>query len=197
VDILGVLGQLGVDRFAVLGYSLGGAIAQQLVLDHPGRCDRLVLACTFAFNMATSRERLEGHVAPLLLTVLGTRRFAKFGVSQGGKQLSTERADWLIGLMANQDRKAMVAAWRQTMAFDSRRRLREIACPTLVLAASDDRGVPIHHARMLHNGITGSQLVISDGAEHTLIWTHSDEFVQVTDKFLRASPVGRAGRRTV
>ena len=65
---------LGIDSTAVLGYSQGGAIAQQLALDHPKRCDRLVLACTYAFNMATVRERLEGHLLPLLVHVLGPRR---------------------------------------------------------------------------------------------------------------------------
>jgi pimeloyl-ACP methyl ester carboxylesterase len=88
--------------------------------------------------------------------------------------------------MADQDRKLMGVAWRETMAFDSRRRLAEIACPTLVVAASNDRGVPIHHARMLHDGIPGSQLVIIDGADHALIWTHPDELLRVVDEFLGA-----------
>jgi pimeloyl-ACP methyl ester carboxylesterase len=97
---------------------------------------------------------------PLLLRVLGTRGLARLVVSQAAKQLGKERADWLARLMADQDRKLMGAAWRETMAFDSRRRLAEIACPTLVAAAANDQAVPIHHARMLHDGIPGSQLVI-------------------------------------
>jgi 3-oxoadipate enol-lactonase len=72
-DLSRLLDHLGVDSTAVLGYSQGGAIAQQLALDHPKRCDRLVLACTYAFNMATTREWLEGHLLPPLLHVLGTR----------------------------------------------------------------------------------------------------------------------------
>ena len=100
------------------------------------------------------------------------RRFAKFVVSQGMKQLNKEHADWLAGVIADQDPKVMVSAWRETMAFDSRRRLAEIRCPTLVVAASNDQAVPIHYAKMLHDGISGSQLVIIDGADHTLIWTH-------------------------
>jgi 3-oxoadipate enol-lactonase len=111
---------------------------------------------------------------------------AKLVVSQAARQLDKERGDWLAGLMADQDRKLMGAAWRETMAFDSRRRLAEIACPTLVVAGSDDRGVPIHHARMLHEGIPGSQLVIIDGADHALIWTHPDEFLRATEEFLGA-----------
>ncbi len=139
-DLLRLLDHLGVDSTAVLGSSQGGAIAQQLALDHPKRCDRLVLACTYAFNIATTREWLEGHLLPPLLHVLGTRGLAKLVVSQAAKQLGKERADWLAGLMADQDRKLMGVAWREAMAFDSRRRLAEIACPTLVVAASNDRG---------------------------------------------------------
>ena len=185
-DLPRLLDRLGIDRTAVLGYSLGGAIARQLVLDHPERVQRLVLGCTYAFNMATSRERVEGHLAPLLLRGLGPRRFAKLGVPVMAKQLSRERADWLAGLMADQDRKLMVTARKETMAFDSRRRLREIICPTLVIAASADRAVPSHHANMLHDRITGSQLVIINGADHMLLWTQSDEFVRVADEFLGA-----------
>jgi pimeloyl-ACP methyl ester carboxylesterase len=183
-----LLQRLSVASTAVLGYSQGGAIAQQLALDWPERCTRLVLACTYAYNMATAREQLEGHATPLLLRVLGPRRFAKFVVSQGAKELDKERAAWLVNLMANQDRQLMVAAWKETMAFDSRRRLAEILCPTLVVAGAHDRAVPMHHAQMLHTGIQGSQLVVIGGAGHTLIWTHPDEFVRVTEEFLGAAP---------
>jgi 3-oxoadipate enol-lactonase len=136
--------------------------------------------------MATPREWLEGHLAPLLIQVLGMRRLAKLVVSQSLLQLDKERADWLAGLMADQDRKLMLTAWKETMAFDSRGRLAEIGCPTLVVAASNDQAVPIHHAKMLHDGIPGSQLVIIDGADHALIFTHSDELMRVTGEFLGA-----------
>ena len=185
-DLAHLLDHLGIDFTAVLGYSQGGAIAQQLVLDHPQRCNRLVLACTYAYNMATTREWIEGHLAPLLIRVLGLRRMANLAVSQSMLQVDQERANWLARLMADQDRTLMLTAWKETMAFDSRRRLAEIGCPTLIVAGSKDQGVPIHHAKMLHEGIPSSQLVIVDGADHALIWTHSDEFVRVIDEFLEA-----------
>ncbi len=183
-DLAHLLDHLSIGSTAVLGYSQGGAIAQQLALDYAGRCTHLVLACTYAFNMATARERVEGHLAPLLIHLLGMRRLAKLVISQGTRQLSLERAEWLSRLMADQDRKLMVCAWREAMVFDSRRRLAEIRCPTLVLAGSNDRAVPIHHARMLHERIPGSELVIIDGADHALIWTHADALVQVVEAFL-------------
>jgi len=150
-DLTRLLDHLGIDSTAVLGYSQGGAIAQQLVLDHPRRCDRLVLSCTYAFNMATPREKLEGHLLPVLVHLLGMQRIARLVVSQGTKQLGNERAVWLAGLMADQDRTLMVSAWRETMAFDSRPRLGEIACPTLIVAGSNDQAVPIRHTTMLHD----------------------------------------------
>jgi pimeloyl-ACP methyl ester carboxylesterase len=185
-DLSLLLDHLGIASADVLGYSQGGAIAQQLVLDHPGQCERLVLACTYAFNMATPGERLEGHLVPLLVRLFGMRRFAQFVVSQGAKQLSKERAGWLAALMADQDRELMVSAWKLAMAFDSRRRLAEIRCPALVIAAANDQAVPFHHARMLHDGIPASQLVVIAGADHTLIWTHPDELLRVTEEFLAA-----------
>jgi pimeloyl-ACP methyl ester carboxylesterase len=42
----------------------------------------------------------------------------------------------------------------------------------------------MHHAKMLHDGIRSSQLVIIDGADHSLLWTHPDELVRVTNEFL-------------
>ena len=186
-DLSRLLDHLGIESAAVLGYSQGGAIAQQLALDSPTRCNRLVLGCTYACNMATTREQVEGHLLPFLVRVLGPRRFARFAVSQEAKELGREGAEWLVGLMADQDRRLMVAAWNETMAFDSRQRLAEIACPTLVVAGSDDQAVPMHHAQMLHHGIRGSTLVVIAGARHTLIWTHPDELVRVTEEFLGAA----------
>jgi pimeloyl-ACP methyl ester carboxylesterase len=183
-DLSRLLEYLGVGSTAVLGYSHGGAIAQQLALDHPAQCNRLVLACTYAFNMATLRERIEGHLVPLLINVLGMRRFAKLIVSQGLKQFSKERTDRIVDVIASQHRKVISSAWKAAMEFDSRGRLAEIKCPTLVVAAANDVAVPFHHAKMLHCGITGSQLVVVDGAHHTLIWERPVDFVRLVEEFL-------------
>lgn len=183
-DLAGLLDHLGIGSAAVLGYSQGGAVAQQLALDYPLRCSRLVLVATYAFNMATTRERLEGHLLAPLVHLLGMRRFAKFVASQASRQLGVEGAAWLAGLMADQDRDVMISAWRDAMAFDSRPSLAEIGCPVLVVAGASDRAVPIHHAKMLRDGIPGSRLAIIDGADHALIWTHPAEFAQKTAEFL-------------
>ena len=186
-DLSHLLDHLGIGSTAVLGYSHGGAIAQQLALDDPGRCTRLVLACTYAYNMATTREWIEDHLALLFVRVLGLRLFASLGVSLGMQQVDKERANRLADVIRSQDLKLMLIAWRQMMLFDSRKRLAGIRCPTLVIAGSNDKGVPTHHAKMLHDGIVGSKLVIINGADHALIWAHPGEFMRMTDEFLEVS----------
>lgn len=183
-DLSNLLDDLGIASAAVLGYSQGGAVAQELALDWPERCSRLVLACTYAFNMTSLREKLEGHAAPLLIRALGMKRFAKLVFSVGVDGASDERKASLAALIASQDRDLMVAAWREAMAFDSRPRLVEIKCPTLVLAGSADTAVPIHHTKTLGDGIPGSKVVVVEGAGHGMIWTHAGEFERAVDGFL-------------
>ena len=183
-DLRRLFDHLNIGTADILGYSQGGAIAQQLVLDHPRLCKRLVLACTYAYNMGTTREWIEGHLAPILIRLLGMRRLADLVVSQSMLRLDKERANWLADLIASQEQSLMQTAWKETMAFDSRWRLGEIHCPTLVVAGSNDQAVPFHHAKMLQEGIPGSQLAMIDGADHALIWTHTDEFARVTEEFL-------------
>lgn len=183
-DLVQLLDALGLPPVAVLGYSQGGAIAQQFVLDHPSRCSRLVLACTYAFNMATLREQIEGRVVPTLIRLLGMRRFARRVLALGLKKLDPDRARWVVELIAAQDGRAMVGAWRAAMAFDSRTRLGEIRCPTLVIAAANDDAVPMHHAQFLSDGIRGSRLVVVDGADHALIWTHPGRLADEVARFV-------------
>lgn len=190
LDLARLLDELGIASTAVLGYSHGGAIAQQFALDHPARCDRLMLCCTYSFNMTTPREKVEGRLLPLLVWLLGPQRIARLMVSAAAKHMNQQQAEWLARLMADQDRKLMVIACREAMAFDSRRRLSEIRCPTLVMAGSDDNAVPIHHRTMLHHGIAGSRLVVINGADHTLIWTHTSEFLRAVDDFCSNSTAG-------
>src|SRR5262245_52535475 len=189
-DLARLLDHLGVGAAAVVGYSQGGAIAQQFVLDHPGRCRRLVLACTYAFNMATLRERLEGRAAPFLIRLLGMRRFARFVIAIGLRRVTPERAAWVVNLIADQDPRLMIAAWREAMAFDSRPRLGEIVCPTLILAGSDDAAVPMHHAKQLHEGIRGARLEVIAGGDHALIWAQPERFADAVEAFLDEERAG-------
>src|SRR5262249_60700502 len=55
-DALGVLDQLGIERFHVLGVSMGGAVAQHLALQAPTRVATLVLVSTWGRTDAFLRS---------------------------------------------------------------------------------------------------------------------------------------------
>jgi len=187
-DLAALLDHLAIAGTDALGYSQGGPVVQELTLDYPAKVRRLILSNTYAYNMATMREKMEGHIVPLLIRLLGVRRFVKLVISQGLKQIPKERAEWVANLIARTwgeaDPKSIELAWREAMAFDSRSRLHEIRCPTLVIAGSDDNAVPMHHATMLHDGIAGSKLVVIAGADHALMWTRPDEWFEKVREFL-------------
>jgi pimeloyl-ACP methyl ester carboxylesterase len=187
-DLATLLDHLGIRSTDALGYSQGGPVVQELALDYPAKVRRLVLSNTYAHNMATMREKIEGHVVPLLIRLLGVRLFVRLLISQGLKQIPKEQAAWVANLIARTwgeaDPKSIELAWREAMAFDSRSRLHEIKCPTLVIAGSDDNAVPVHHASMLHDGIAGSKLVVIAGADHALMWARPDEWLRAVSEFL-------------
>ena len=185
-DLAQLLDDLEVDSAHVLGYSQGGAVAQQFARDYSKRVRGLILACTYAYNMLSRRERVEGMLAPSLVRILGMRRLARllFSGVGGGQRLPPETARWLQEILAANDKTRMVAAVEAMKAFYSRPWLREITCPTLVIAGAEDTAVPMAHAHMLAQGIPGAQLRVVDGAGHTLIWTHTEIFVQVVEAFL-------------
>ncbi len=189
-DLAALLDRLGIEAADALGYSQGGPVVQQLALDYPAKVRRLILSNTYAYNMATIKERIEGHVVPLLIRLFGIRLFVKLLISQGLKQIPKEQAAWVANLIARTwgeaDPKSIALMWREAMAFDSRSRLREIRCPTLIIAGSHDNAVPLHHARMLHAGIAGSKLAVIPAADHALLWTHPDQWLEAVNGFLDA-----------
>lgn len=105
---------------------------------------------------------------------------------QGLNRVAKNKAAWVTGIIGSQNDDLMLQAWKEAMAFDSRRRLPEINCPTLIIAGTAENAVPLHHARMLHAGIPGSTLVTIEGADHALIWSRPEELFRVANIFLVA-----------
>ena len=79
----------------------------------------------------------------------------------------------------------MVEATRRMLGFDSRHRLRNMECPTLIVAGANDTAVPLHHARMLAQGIPHASLHVIPNAGHEMIWTHGVELVDAVQLFVR------------
>jgi 3-oxoadipate enol-lactonase len=151
-DAVGLLDLLGIDRAVVVGYSMGGRIALSLVLDHPTRVRRLVLAATSA---STQPPRVF------------SRRW-----------LALEVLSRLPTPGDRQPRWAWECQRRASAAYDATARLGEIAVPTLILHGRRDHMTPIARAHEMHHAIHGSTLIEVPGGHISLVTRQRRRFVE-------------------
>jgi 3-oxoadipate enol-lactonase len=184
-DLDTVLLEARFDRCVVMGYSHGGAVAQQFAHTRPATISRLILACTYACNVSTLRERLECAAFLALLRCFTPGTLAKliFRPSKpqatDAKGLTREQVAWMRSILAANRAPAMRGAVRGVITFDSRPWLKEITAPTLVVGGTHDDAVPRHHFDTLVSGIPAASGRLVDRAGHTLVWTHTRELADI------------------
>jgi pimeloyl-ACP methyl ester carboxylesterase len=180
-----VMAEAGFEQAAVLGYSHGGPVAQQLARTHPARVNKMMLVCAYAQNAGTLRERIEGNVFLALLRLFSPKTIANLVVRpsrtrrNGTVGLTKQQAVWLRALMATNTSGPMRGAVRGMLTFDSRAWLRELRVPTLVVGGADDAAVPRYHFDTLVNSIPGACGRLVERAGHTLIWTHTRQLAEI------------------
>jgi 3-oxoadipate enol-lactonase len=147
----------------VVGLSLGGMVAQQLALDHPGDVRSLVLLhTTGGFGPAAAdairargRRALDGGMEAVVDETL-ERWF-----EPGARVADPVRAQLLA-----MDSHAWAATWDAMAGFDARARLREIELPVLVVSGDADRSTPPQVAVELVEALPRASLRVVRGAGH-------------------------------
>jgi pimeloyl-ACP methyl ester carboxylesterase len=152
----------GVDRFTVLGYSLGTAVAVRIATRHPERVTGLVL--TSGFARPDNRLRLALQVWRALLDIGDRELTARFLVlSATGSStldgLEPAALDAAVAGLADFVPSGSPEQVDLGASVDTRAELGRIAVPTLVVATTEDglTGVPL--SRELAAGIPGAELV--------------------------------------
>ncbi|HEY4606699.1 MAG TPA: alpha/beta hydrolase [Acidimicrobiia bacterium] len=186
-DLAGVLDQLGVRQVSVVGYSMGGAIAQALVHRHPGRVDRLVLIATFSHHPEPHRTlRAVGAVIARAwerLTGIGTPEVRSLYLLQTGA-VEHRHARWLWEETHRRDVDAGAQASLALFRFDSRPWVGQIETETLVLIPTRDQLVPPAWQYRLAAGLGRPTVVELVGVRHEAPWTHPDRVVDEIAKFI-------------
>jgi pimeloyl-ACP methyl ester carboxylesterase len=131
-----VLDSLGVERSSVVGFSHGGAVAQQFALDFPDRVRRLVLVSTSCGVGASP-----GLVGDTLRSLAAAGDLPPTG-------------DGTLGMFW----QALAFSTWSSIPF-----LADISVPTLVVCGAQDRIVPADNSRLLARRIPNASLEIIPG----------------------------------
>jgi pimeloyl-ACP methyl ester carboxylesterase len=180
-----LISALGLRRPAVLGWSMGGMIAQDLAVSHPAQVSRLILASTavgtgkavplppFATVSPVNSEQLVAQLFPknqaaAVRAYLGT-------VSQYpgfyGLSAATFQSQYLAaeGWLAGQDAAGHLAG--------------DIRVPTLVAGGTLDQFIAVANARQLAGSVPGAKLVLFADAGHAFLFQDAAAFTRDVETF--------------
>jgi 3-oxoadipate enol-lactonase len=188
-DTLRLADGLGLERFHLLGMSLGGAIAQEVALAAPGRLLSLTLVVTYAWAGRWGRD------------------FARLWGRAAAQRTDEEHIDWLIlettsqefyeneqgveflrnMMLANPHPQPRDAFLRQLDAgsrHDTRDRLGQIELPVHVIGAERDLLVPAFKSEEVAELIPSAKLSITPRAPHGVNIERAEEFNALVLEFL-------------
>ena len=174
-----LLAELGAGPVTAIGSSMGGAIAQELAAAHPGDVSAVVLSNTWAATDNFTGLLFDHWTA--LADADDADRLAESAIlfSLSAQFLDAEGVE--IPPLSNMP--GFAAAARACRGHDSRRRLKDIAVPALVVAGEHDILTRPELARPLAESIPDARLELVD-AGHMLFWEKADEFSALVREFL-------------
>jgi pimeloyl-ACP methyl ester carboxylesterase len=168
-DAAALIDALGVAKAHVLGFSMGGAIALELALNHPGKVDKLILLSTL--------PRLDGYGRSIVRNLIDVRRsnmsreqiVRLTGTLVYSPALLDDPAR-LEGAIQNslrnpypQQDHAFIRQATALLSFDVTDRLKHLKQEALVVTGTDDVLVPPRNSRKLAELVDGAKLVELQG----------------------------------
>ncbi len=197
-DAAALMETLGEERTIVLGVSFGGFVALEYALRHPERVERLILVGTASHGdygaeiIAAVRARDPSAETIAALTtppVAGESMAARWrailplylapGSDVDG--IHAALGDISVDMETSQRGMEIWSKW------DVRPRLREIACPALVLSGRFDYICPPTQARIIADGIPDSVLVEWDDCGHFMWLEQPERFFTTIRNWLKTS----------
>lgn len=178
------LDALDIERFSLLGHSMGGGVALQTALDHPQRMEKLVLYGTA--STGSMRTRFE-TVAETL------ERIGQEGIDATARRIAAtwfvegERApmyDFCVAAAGQPDQAAAMAAIENFQHWDVTERLGELNMPVMIICGDRDRSYNLEDTLTMMRRIEGSQLCVLPNCSHAAHLESPGAFTEILTTFL-------------
>jgi pimeloyl-ACP methyl ester carboxylesterase len=198
-DAAHVIATLGIERASVMGWSMGGFIAQALALNYADRVDKLVLLSTDSggieadlaspdvWSELVDTSGTPNEQARRLLFLLFPTDVAESFYREFGDIVATARAQVSTELLNRQ--AAAMDAWHQNGVASQ---LREIRVPVLIATGTEDIVIPASNALKLVNAIPGAWLAQFAHGGHAFIAQYPRALANLIKSFLALSPAHNA-----
>ncbi|MFC6706652.1 4-carboxymuconolactone decarboxylase [Flexivirga alba] len=196
--IEGVLTERGepAGSFVYAGDSVGGAVGQQLMLDHPERIRAAVLACSVprfadAAMWHERAEKVRTSGTPVMVEGSARRWFGP-----GFLDRQPDLAAALLHSLQETDRFGYAAVCDALADFDIRSELHRITTPMTAIAGAYDEAAPVAGVAALAHGVADGRLVVLDRVGHQAPVEASEEMARAIRHAagIPVSPKTLAGR---
>lgn len=183
-QILDFLDDLCVEKFHLIGHSMGGMIAQQMAATAPHRIDRLV--CYGTGPRGVMPDRFETIETSRIRTrddgtIATARRIAATWFDDGEKATGFNTC---VALSKNISLATALSGLSAMETWDGRAALENITNPTLVIWGDRDRSYGWSQPEALWRGIKGSSLAVMPGCGHNAHMEQPEIFNAIVRKFL-------------
>lgn len=190
-----VLDHAGVEHADVIGYSMGGIVAQELAARAPERVRRLVLAGT-----TCGLGAIPGDPLAILQMLVPARYVSRtvYARTIGGLVGGSARHDHTVvrDLMAVRLRRVSLRGYLGQMVSLSRWSglplLARIPHPTLVVTGDDDPLSPVANAMLLTRLLPQARMLVVPGEGHLLFLSPQSPVLAPVREFLTAEPLAGA-----
>jgi poly(3-hydroxyoctanoate) depolymerase len=189
--VVELLDQLGLERVDALGYSFGGALAQELAYRSPQRVRRLILCATAQGLIGVPPRPLPAlllmtparYYHPVLFRMIVPRIAGgrtRRDLTQLDRQASARlaRPPDLIGYAL----QLYAATGWTSLCW-----LHRLEQPTLILAGNDDPVIPVANARFMAWRMPAARLRVVEGAGHLFLLDQPETVVDEISSFLGSS----------
>lgn len=196
-DVAGLLEAINIQKAHVLGFSMGGMIAQELALRHPEKVSSLILCGTSCGGLNSVQMKQETR--KVVSTIIDPPPEMKMD-----EVMMLQMRILYTPRYIQENKEDIIKAWtsmkyptphyvyeRQLQAvtnFDTYDRLPDIRVPTLVLTGEEDVMIPPENSRILADRIPDAQLRTFKDAAHMFLGEVREQAVSAILNFLSRVP---------